>query len=179
MTEVTEVERAIDAAARSLIEDPSFASMRPGEQQAEAAAALVREGLAQPSAEVISDCIALLALLAPPEYTPQPGRRHIPPGRPTPITAEPTRTPQTPVAPPRAPTRTPQKKRVPILYEMKALTGMSDAELAKLLDMTRASVQSYVTGRNPEVLKETHRSILREYLQLHIEGVQALLENLR
>lgn len=66
----------------------------------------------------------------------------------------------------------------PLLARVKAVTGWSDGQLAKTLDMTRASVQAYASGRSPERLTEGQKNILLAGLKRRHARIGALLQEM-
>lgn len=63
----------------------------------------------------------------------------------------------------------------PLLARVKAVTGWSDGRLATVLDMTRASVQAYASGRSPERLSDAQKNILLTGLKSRRARIDALV----
>lgn len=72
----------------------------------------------------------------------------------------------------------PRASAMPLLYRVKAITGLADATLAEMLDMKRSTIQSYVAGRVPETLTKSQVATLVDFLDAKKAEINQLIRDI-
>lgn len=173
---------AVQAAAQSLRDDPTFANMKPQEREAEVCALLRSLGGDASDVEQILDVLAQVEQPAPPalkqidvmdDAGPAP-KLTIAPGM---VPSGPS-IKKSPPPPAPATTASLETARASLLYRFKLCAGVTDGWIGTMLGIPRSTVQAIIGRRVAENITPTQRSAMRATLLLAQDDIEALLSDL-